>query len=77
MFLLGQGILHYNLQTIEQSKEEEEMLKAKLKFATPEELEVVHAQHRKDFEMGQDLNLLENSRDISNLNVSELSTNIV
>ena len=66
---LGKGILNYNMQTLQTSRENEEARQAALKFATPEELEIVHEQHRKDFQMGQDLNLLENSNDISNLAV--------
>ena len=72
----GQGILNYNLQTIEQSKEEEVVKQQALKFATPEELKIVHKQHLLDFERGQDLNLLANSEDISNLQVGEIIFNL-
>ena len=57
------------MQTIEDSKNQEAAEKKRLKFASPEELEKIHEQHKQDFEMGQDLNLLAASDDINNLQV--------
>merc|ERR1719447_2432356 len=65
----GMGKLSFQMQTLEQTAEQEKKLKDAMKYATPDQLKVLHAQHLKDFDMGQDLNLLE-SVDLQNLQIT-------
>ena len=57
------------MQTIEDSRKQDEEAALKQKFMTPEELVEVHKQQMLEFEAGQDASLLENAQDIANVEI--------
>ena len=59
----------YEMQTIEDSRKQDEEAALKQKFMTPEELVEVHKQQMLEFEAGQDASLLENAQDIANVEI--------
>ena len=61
--------LNYNMKTIKQTKMEKEAQKNFMLRATPDELKIIFEHHRKDFELGQDLALLDDTTDLANMPV--------
>ena len=65
----GKAEIHYQMQTIEESRKQDEEAALKMRFATPEELEEIHKKQLIEFEAGQDANLLDNAQDVANVDI--------